>query len=117
MRAYPGRSGRREQHVAEFKTTVQGLLALRDGLSALGVTPSWSGSLGSNGRKPSRSHHVRARAFSAVRMTTRPAAFSFNSTAVARRGDATWSSQLNLRSRRSARASRSLTSAGCVRSR
>ena len=29
---------RREQHVAELKTTVQGLLALRDWLSALGVT-------------------------------------------------------------------------------
>ena len=31
-------AGRREQHVAEFKTTVQGLLALRDWLSAYGVT-------------------------------------------------------------------------------
>jgi len=29
---------RREQHVAEFKTTVQGLLGLRDWLAALGVT-------------------------------------------------------------------------------
>lgn len=34
----PVGGGRREQHVAEFKTTVQGLLALRDWLSALGVT-------------------------------------------------------------------------------
>lgn len=29
---------RREQHLAEFKTTVQGLLALRDWLKAHGVT-------------------------------------------------------------------------------
>src|SRR5712691_1373874 len=35
----PGtRGGRREQHVAEFKTTVRGLLALRDWLKAHGVT-------------------------------------------------------------------------------
>ena len=34
----PTGSGRREQHVAEFKTTVHGLLALRDWLSAYGVT-------------------------------------------------------------------------------
>ncbi len=33
----PGR-GKREEHVAEFKTTVQGLLALRDWLKAFGVT-------------------------------------------------------------------------------
>src|SRR6266851_10325324 len=33
----PGR-GKREEHVAEFKTTVQGLLALRDWLKAQGVT-------------------------------------------------------------------------------
>src|SRR6266699_3238980 len=33
-----GVGGRREQRVAEFKTTVQGLLALRDWLKALGVT-------------------------------------------------------------------------------
>lgn len=26
----PAKSGRREQHVAEFKTTVRGLLGLRD---------------------------------------------------------------------------------------
>src|SRR5712691_1716197 len=35
----PGeRGGRREQHLAEFKTTVRGLLALRDWLKAHGVT-------------------------------------------------------------------------------
>ena len=34
----PAGGGRREQHVAEFKTTVQGLLGLRDWLSAHGVT-------------------------------------------------------------------------------
>ena len=34
----PGADGRRVQHVAEFKTTVQGLLALRDWLQAFGVT-------------------------------------------------------------------------------
>src|SRR3989442_3971097 len=35
----PGeRGGRREEHVAEFKTTVQGLLALRDWLKAHGAT-------------------------------------------------------------------------------
>ena len=34
----PGAEGRRDQHVAEFKTTVQGLLALRDWLKAHGVT-------------------------------------------------------------------------------
>jgi transposase len=34
----PGRGGRREQHVVEFRTTVQGLLALRDWLKAHGVT-------------------------------------------------------------------------------
>ena len=34
----PGGGGRREQHLAEFKTTVQGLLALRDWLKAHGVT-------------------------------------------------------------------------------
>jgi len=33
-----GGGGRREEHVAEFKTTVQGLLGLRDWLTALGVT-------------------------------------------------------------------------------
>src|SRR6266581_4831623 len=37
VRVPAGRS-RREQHVAEFKTTVQGLLALRDWLKAHGVT-------------------------------------------------------------------------------
>jgi transposase len=34
----PAAGGRREQHSAEFKTTVQGLLALRDWLTAHGVT-------------------------------------------------------------------------------
>ena len=34
----PGARGRREQHVAEFRTTVQGLLALRDWLKAHAVT-------------------------------------------------------------------------------
>ena len=34
----PAAAGGREQHVAEFKTTVQGLLALRDWLKALAVT-------------------------------------------------------------------------------
>ena len=34
----PGGGGQREQHVAEFKTTVQGLLALRDWLKAHGAT-------------------------------------------------------------------------------
>jgi transposase len=34
----PGGRGRREQHLAEFKTTVQGLLALRDWLKAHRVT-------------------------------------------------------------------------------
>jgi transposase len=34
----PGKPRRREEHVAEFKTTVQGLLALRDWLKAYGVT-------------------------------------------------------------------------------
>jgi transposase len=34
----PGGRGRREQHVAEFATTVRGLLALRDWLAGLGVT-------------------------------------------------------------------------------
>ena len=34
----PGAGGRREQHLAEFRTTVQGLLALRDWLKAYGVT-------------------------------------------------------------------------------
>lgn len=34
----PAGRGRREQHVAEFKTTVQGLLALRDWLTAHAVT-------------------------------------------------------------------------------
>lgn len=34
----PAAGGRREQHVSEFKTTVQGLLALRDWLAAYGVT-------------------------------------------------------------------------------
>src|SRR5437868_3467111 len=34
----PAGRGRREQHVAEFKTTVQGLLALRDWLKAYGAT-------------------------------------------------------------------------------
>src|SRR5213593_3385935 len=37
VRAPAGR-GRREQHLAEFKTTVQGLLALRDWLKAHGAT-------------------------------------------------------------------------------
>jgi hypothetical protein len=36
VRTLAGR--RREQHIAEFKTTVQGLLALRDWLHAHGVT-------------------------------------------------------------------------------
>ena len=34
----PDKRGRREQHVAEFPTTVRGLLALRDWLAELGVT-------------------------------------------------------------------------------
>jgi transposase len=34
----PGVRGRREQHVAEFATTVRGLLALRDWLAGHGVT-------------------------------------------------------------------------------
>ncbi len=34
----PAARGRREQHLAEFKTTVQGLLALRDWLKAHGAT-------------------------------------------------------------------------------
>src|SRR5712691_565095 len=34
----PGKSRRREEHVAEFKTTMQGLLALRDWLKVYGVT-------------------------------------------------------------------------------
>src|SRR5215212_1522129 len=34
----PGRRGRREQHVAEFSTTVGGLLGLRDWLAGHGVT-------------------------------------------------------------------------------
>jgi len=34
----PGPKGRREQQVAEFQTTVQGLLALRDWLTAHEVT-------------------------------------------------------------------------------
>jgi len=34
----PGARGAREQHVAEFQTTVRGLLGLRDWLAALGVT-------------------------------------------------------------------------------
>jgi transposase len=34
----PGAGGAREQHVAEFATTVRGLLGLRDWLAALGVT-------------------------------------------------------------------------------
>src|SRR3954463_16664385 len=34
----PGRSGGREAHLAEFATTVQGLLALADWLKAFGVT-------------------------------------------------------------------------------
>jgi transposase len=34
----PGAGRRREQHIAEFKTTVQGLLGLRDWLKAHGVT-------------------------------------------------------------------------------
>jgi hypothetical protein len=34
----PGADGRREQRVAEFATTVPGLLALRDWLARLGVT-------------------------------------------------------------------------------
>jgi hypothetical protein len=34
----PGQRRGREQHVAEFKTTVQGLLACRDWLKAHGVT-------------------------------------------------------------------------------
>src|SRR3954463_11455954 len=34
----PDRRGRREQHVAEFATTVRGLLALRDWLAGHGVT-------------------------------------------------------------------------------
>jgi hypothetical protein len=33
----PGARGRREQHVAEFSTTVRGLLGLRDWLAAHGV--------------------------------------------------------------------------------
>src|ERR1035437_881961 len=42
-----------------------------------------SGSWGSKGWKPSRSHQARAAAFSAVTTTVRQAAFSFSSTAVA----------------------------------
>ncbi len=38
VRTPAGSGRRREQHVAEFKTTVQGLLGLRDWLSAHGVT-------------------------------------------------------------------------------
>lgn len=34
----PAARGRREQHSAEFPTTVRGLLALRDWLASLGVT-------------------------------------------------------------------------------
>jgi transposase len=34
----PGKDGRREQHVAEFPTTVRGLLELRDWLAGHGVT-------------------------------------------------------------------------------
>jgi len=34
----PGPDGRREQHVAEFPTTVAGLLTLRDWLAAHAVT-------------------------------------------------------------------------------
>jgi len=34
----PGKAGRREEHLAEFRTTVQGLLGLRDWLKAYGVT-------------------------------------------------------------------------------
>ncbi len=34
----PGEHGVRVQHLAEFKTTVRGLLALRDWLAAHGVT-------------------------------------------------------------------------------
>ena len=34
----PAARGRREQHIAEFPTTVHGLLALRDWLAGLGVT-------------------------------------------------------------------------------
>ena len=34
----PGEGRRREEHVAEFRTTVQGLLALRDWLKAHGAT-------------------------------------------------------------------------------
>ncbi|MCA1678699.1 MAG: IS110 family transposase [Actinobacteria bacterium] len=34
----PAARGRREQHIAEFPTTVRGLLALRDWLAGLGVT-------------------------------------------------------------------------------
>ena len=34
----PGRAGRREPHLAEFATTVRGLMALRDWLAAHGVT-------------------------------------------------------------------------------
>jgi transposase len=34
----PGPGGRREQHVAEFPTTVRGLLELRDWLAGHGVT-------------------------------------------------------------------------------
>jgi transposase len=34
----PAGNGRREEHVAEFSTTTQGLLTLRDWLAAHGVT-------------------------------------------------------------------------------
>jgi transposase len=34
----PDHDGRRQQHIAEFATTVRGLLALRDWLAELGVT-------------------------------------------------------------------------------
>jgi transposase len=37
VRARPGERGGREQHVAEFPTTVRGLLALRDWLAGHGV--------------------------------------------------------------------------------
>ena len=36
----PDGRGRREQHVAEFSTTVRGLLALRDWLAGHGVSRS-----------------------------------------------------------------------------
>jgi transposase len=59
VRVPAGRGGR-EQHLAEFKTTVRGLLALRDWLKAHGVTQvarlleAAVGDLGGRVRVPAR---------------------------------------------------------------